>query len=93
MRDGRNVRPSAFGVFRPSCNPRLREARHREADQLSEQASEFLAVDDPVKESVLQEELAGLETWRELNPNGLRDHLGAGEADQRFRLGDDEVAQ
>ena len=40
------------------------KVRRGVSDQLGEEASEILAVDDPVKESVLQEKLAGLEPRR-----------------------------
>ncbi len=42
---------------------------------------------------MLQQKLAALETGRQLFPHGLFDHPRSGEADQRFRLGDIDVAQ
>lgn len=50
-------------------------------------------MDDPVEEAVFEEELAGLEAFGELDPDGLGDDLGAGEADQGLGLGEDDVPQ
>ena len=42
---------------------------------------------------MLQQELAALETFGKLLADGLLDHARAGEADQRARLADVQVAQ
>ena len=42
---------------------------------------------------LLEQELAALESFRQLLPDRLLDDARAGEADQRFRLGDVQVAE
>src|SRR5262245_22952547 len=53
---------------------------------------QILAVDNPVHEPVLEQELAGLEPFRQLQPHGVPDRPLAGEPDHRTGLGDGDVA-
>src|SRR5947209_11370829 len=62
-------------------------------EYLREPVAHLLAMDDGVDHPVLQQELAGLESLRELLPQRLLDHSRAGESDQRLRLGEDDVAK
>ena len=50
-------------------------------------------VDDHVERAVLEQELAALEAFRQGLAHGLLDDARPGEADQRLRLGDVEVAE
>src|SRR5262245_48087375 len=51
------------------------------------------AGDDAVDEAVLEEELAGLETFGEFQADGSLDSARAGEADEGFGFGEDQVAE
>ena len=50
-------------------------------------------MDDAVDEAVLEHELRALETLRQRRPDRFRNDARAGEADQRARLGQRNVAQ
>src|SRR5262249_58313626 len=62
-------------------------------EQLRDRAAQVAAVDDPVDEAVVEQELAALEPLGEADAHGLGDHLGAGEADQGLGLGQDDVPE
>src|SRR5205809_7387111 len=64
-----------------------------EVHQSRDLAAEVFAVDDEVDEAVLLEELAALEAFGQLNLDRVPDRPRAGEADQGFGLGDDEIAE
>jgi len=78
---------------------RMRESRLRlllylhEVEGAAQMAFQILTIYDRVEEAVLQEKLRPLEAFRQLLADGLLDHPGAGETDQRVRFGDVEVAQ
>ena len=55
--------------------------------------AQVAAVDDQVDRAVLEQELAALEAFGQRLAHGLLDDARAGEADQRARLGDVEVAE
>ena len=50
-------------------------------------------IDDDVEHAVLEQELAALESFGQLLADGLLDDARAGEADERLRLGDVDVAE
>ena len=52
-----------------------------------------LALDDRVDHAVLEQELGALEALGQLLADGLLDDARPGEADERLRLGEDDVAQ
>src|SRR5438034_4587095 len=56
-------------------------------------AFEAGAGDDAVDEAVGEEELAGLDAFGKLQADGGFDGAGAGEADEGFGLGKDQVAE
>src|SRR3989475_3427632 len=64
-----------------------------QAEELRQPLAHLLAVHDPVDHPVLEEELAPLKPLRQLLTDGLLDHARSGEADQRARLGEDDVAE
>ena len=53
----------------------------------------FLSGDDEVNHTVLEQILRPLESRRKLFLNRLSDNPGAGKADHRFWLGDDNITQ
>ena len=54
---------------------------------------QLAAIDDDVEHAVLEQELAALEPLGQRLADGLLDDARAGEADQRLRLGDVQVAE
>ena len=56
-------------------------------------ALHLAAIDDQVEHAVLDEELAALESFGQLLPDRLLDDARPGEADQRLRLGDVQIAE
>ena len=49
--------------------------------------------DDVVNKALFQQKFGALEVFRQLLVDGLLDHALTGEADERLRLGDDDVAE
>src|SRR4051812_27353485 len=64
-----------------------------EVDEAGDLAAHVLAVDDEVDEAVLLEDVAALKSFGQLALGRVPDRARAGEADERFGLGDDEVAE
>src|SRR6476620_2568909 len=62
-------------------------------DRTGDFAFEACAGDDAVDEAVLEEELAGLEAFREFQANRGFDGAGAGKTDEGFGFGEDEIAE
>src|SRR5262249_6007683 len=83
-----NSRASACASAGPA--PRAPGQRAQEARQL---AFEIAPMHDEVEHAVLEQELGALESVGQLLTDGLLDDAGAGEADQRPRLGHDDVAE
>ena len=67
--------------------------RHAEAQHAGDDVLQLAPIDDDVEHAVLEQELAALEALGQLLPDRLLDDARAGEADERLRLGDVEVAQ
>src|SRR5688572_11889784 len=80
-----------LGMRNSRCGGRL--SLPAEVDQPRDFAAEVFAVHDEVEEAVLLKELAALEPFRQLDLDRVPDRARAGEADQGFGLGDDEVAK
>ncbi len=59
---------------------------------MSQGASQIPSIDDGVDKPVIKREFRGLETLRQLLADGVADDALAGEADERVRLGYDDVA-
>ena len=55
--------------------------------------AQLLALDDHVEHAVLEQELGALEALGQRLADGLLDHARSREADERARLGEDDVAQ
>src|SRR5690606_40777026 len=66
---------------------------HHHRHQGGNAVAQLAAVADLVDGTVLEQELAALEALGQGFTDGLLDHPRAGEADQRLRLGDVDVAQ
>src|SRR5258708_15247976 len=66
--------------------------RH-EVESPGDKALHVFALNHGVKHAVLQKELAGLESFRQLLANGLFDHARTSKANQRSRLRNIKVAQ
>jgi hypothetical protein len=66
---------------------------HHQRQQFGQAIAQLAAVADLVDGTVLEQEFRTLEAFRQLFAHGLLDHARAGEADQRLRLGDVDVAQ
>src|SRR5580704_12533052 len=64
-----------------------------EIEGLGDVRLQFLARDDGVEESVLEEEFGGLKTFREFLADGLFDHARAGKTDERAGLRNIQVAE
>src|SRR5882724_7711296 len=60
---------------------------------IADEGFQFLAMDDGVEKTMLEQELGALESFGKLLANGLLDDAGAGEADERAGLRDVEVAE
>ena len=73
-------------------SPRARSARMKRSARAIV-AFMLAAIDDEVEHAVLDEELAALEPLRQLLPDRLLDDARAGEADERLRLGDVQIAE
>src|SRR5713101_7047580 len=65
----------------------------KEIERAGDEGLEVFAVDDGVEEAVFEEELGTLETFGEFLADGLLDHAGAGETDERAGFADIEVAK
>ena len=80
-----------------SCEPLLRRPRGvhsaHQAQQRRPASSRGPCGDDGVHHAVLEQELRALEALGQLLADGLLDDPRPGEADQRLRLGEDDVAQ
>src|SRR5947207_1992888 len=66
---------------------------HEEFERGRNEALHILAMDNRVDHSMFDEELASLEAFRELLPDGLFDNSRSRESDERAWFGDIEVAQ
>src|ERR1700749_2817727 len=66
--------------------------RH-EIESASDIGLHISAMHHSIKHSVLNQELAGLEAFRQFLADGLLDHARTSEADQRSRLGNVQIAQ
>ena len=83
------------GVNRPraaASRPAARLGGH-ERERVAEGRLQLAPIDDQVEHAALEQELAALEAVGQLLADGLLDHARAGEADQRLRLGDVQVAE
>ena len=82
------------GLFgrRGACE-RPPACRHAEAQDARDHVLHLAAIDDGVEHAVLEQELAALEPLGQRLPNRLLDDARAGEADERLRLGDVDVAE
>src|SRR5437660_397317 len=87
---------SSFSSWKVTAAPATSALRRipsaEQAEELRQPLAQLLARHDGVDHPVLQEELAALESLRQLLPQGLLDHPRPGESDQRPRLGQDDVA-
>ncbi len=84
---------SAVQVGRRTSIVPARAPQPEQRQDLAEPVAQLVARDDGVDHPVLQEELGALEAGRQLLADGLLDDPRAGEADERLRLGQDDVAQ
>ncbi len=95
FRDGaqERQRPEArrIGI---GCRPggRVAVAGGQSAQQADELVAQLRTGDDPVDEAVAEQELGALEAGRQLLGDGARRDPRTGEADERVRLGDVDVA-
>src|SRR5207342_792081 len=73
----------------------VRRARvlRQQRQQVGHPVAQFAAIADLVDGTVLDQELAALETFRQRFADRLLDHTRTGETDQRFRLGHVDVAE
>src|SRR5690242_9008097 len=71
----------------------LGRLRLHEVERARQILLHLFAVNDRIEEALLQKEFAALESFWEGLPNCLLDHARAGEADQRARFGDIQVAE
>src|SRR3972149_6239769 len=62
-------------------------------EQFGDEVFELFAMADQVDQAVVQQELAGLKTLRQLLLGGFLDHPRPGKPDERLGLGDDYVAE
>src|SRR6266849_4162359 len=65
----------------------------KEIERAGDEGLEVLAVDDGVEKTVFEQEFGTLKSFGELLANGLLDHAGAGETDERAGFADIEVAK
>ena len=72
---------------------RLGRCVAHEAQRAGQRRLHLAPIDDQVEHAVLEQELAALEAVGQLLADGLLDDARTGEADQRLRLGDVQVAQ
>ena len=77
----------------PRCvhGNRRRGRARQQREQARELVAQLAAVDDHVERALLEQELGALEALGQLLANRLLDDARTGEADQRARLGDDDV--
>src|SRR6185312_17514966 len=64
----------------------------QDAEQVGQLVAHLAAVDDQIDRAVVEQELRTLETFGQGLAHGLLDHPRPGEADQRLRLADVDVA-
>lgn len=62
-------------------------------DQASEFRSHFGAMDNAIHEAMLQQEFAGLESFRQVDLAGRLNNSRSGEANQSLRFRDDDIAE
>ena len=67
--------------------------RAHEAQRVGDRRFHLAPIDDEVEHALLEQELAALESLGQLLPDRLLDDARSGEADQRLRLGDVEIAE
>src|SRR2546426_7778626 len=65
----------------------------KQVERVGDVGLQVFARDDGIEKAVLQQELGGLKTLRQLLANGLLDDARAGETDQRAGLGDVQITQ
>src|SRR5271167_1013601 len=70
----------------------LRRYLH-EVQRARDVVPEIAAMHDGVEHAVLEEKFAALEAFGQLLADGLLDHTRPGEADERSRFGDVQIAQ
>src|SRR3982750_4916897 len=70
-----------------------RRGVHHKIQHPNDRLSHIAAVDDMVDHSVLEQELASLETFRQFLPDRLLDHTRACKSDQCFWLGNINVTK
>ena len=86
---GRAARDSQAACRRPSAARLL----HQQSQQRCDALAHVAPIDDHVQRAVLEQELAALEALGQRLAHGLLDDARTGEADERARLGQVEVAE
>src|SRR5260370_203585 len=77
----------------PRRRTRATSSSAEKAEELRKPVAHLLAVDDGVDHAVLHQELAALEPFRQLLPDGLLDDARPGEAEQCLGLRQDHVSE
>src|SRR5690606_25419529 len=77
----------------PCSGKRFGRLLLQEREQRGDLVAHVAAIDDHVDRALLEQELGALEALGELLAHGLLDDPRAGEPDERFRLGDDDVPE
>ena len=71
---------------------RLASGRQMHGQDMGQRGAKVLTLDDGVDQAMFERELGGLEPFGQLLANGVADNALPGEADERFGLGQDDVA-
>jgi len=90
---GRGAARGVMALWPPGAGNSCQGSGLEQPELLGQRGLELLALDDVVEEAVLHDELGGLEALGQVSADGLAHHARPGEADQRARLGDVQVAQ
>src|SRR3989442_4687307 len=86
----RNLKLQAGKLFRALA----RDVRiHHKVERLDDEGPHLAAIDDGVDHAVLQEKLGSLKIFGQLLSDRLFDHSRAGETDESFWLGQDQITE